>query len=227
MLPRMGPESDKKGRLLPVSFGSGRSRPAGGTYSHVSSSQPPRDTFSGTCKYNPTLNDGPTPPVGTHAIPPRVVVGWLSLTTLVPITMFMEAAAGAMMPATRLELPNGLLTTVIVRWPASVTPFTITVKVVRVPAVVPVNQTVYVPGTTISLTVPNVPALVPPDRVKPKALLLKPCTALPALSLTTTITLSVLPAATTGWLKRNEDNVALIDGLPIVNWSAADTAEVP
>src|SRR5258707_772991 len=76
------------------------------------------------------------------------------------------------------------------------TPLTVVVRVLAVPTVVAVKTTVYVPSVAVSLTVPNVPTLVPPERLKPKALLLRPLMALPAASLTVMVTRSVLPLTT-------------------------------
>jgi hypothetical protein len=45
----------------------------------------------------------------------------------------------------------------------------------------------------VSVTLPNVPALVPPARLKLKALLLRPLMAFPAASMTTRVTVSPLP----------------------------------
>ena len=73
------------------------------------------------------------------------------------------------------------------------TPLTVAVRVLAVPAVVPVKVAVYVPGVAVAVTVPKVPALVPPARVKPKALLARPLTALPVVSSTTMVSRSVLP----------------------------------
>src|SRR5258707_877777 len=50
-------------------------------------------------------------------------------------------------------------------------------------------------------TAPNVPALVPPDRLRPKAALVRPVTAFPVASLTVIVTTSEPPEKTVGAAK--------------------------
>src|SRR4051794_37066248 len=92
---------------------------------------------------------------------------------------------------------------------ARLTPLTVAVRVLAVPAVVAVNVAVYVPFVAVSTTLLNVPALVPPDRPRPKALLFRPLTALPAPSLTTMVIRSVPPAVTVGDAKLTVEPVPL------------------
>ena len=102
-------------------------------------------------------------------------------------------------------------TTWTVGWLPSATPFTVTVSVAVEPAVVPVKLAVYVPAVAVAVAVPNVPLLVPPDRAKANALLANPLMALPAASLTTIVTRSVLPEVTVDAAKLAEELDALTE----------------
>jgi hypothetical protein len=87
----------------------------------------------------------------------------------------------------------------------------VTVKVLAVPAVVPVKVTTYVPALA-ALTAPKVPALAPPERLKAKALLGSPATALPDVSLTTTVSTSGLPEASVELAK------LAVEFAPLIVW---------
>ena len=99
----------------------------------------------------------------------------------------------------------------------SVTPLTLAVSVLAVPAVVPVKTTVYVPGVVVAETVPNVPVLTPAASAKLKALLARPLIALPAASLTRSVSRSVSPEATVDDAKLAVEVLALTD--PVVTWT--------
>jgi hypothetical protein len=92
----------------------------------------------------------------------------------------------------------------------SVTPLTLAVTALAVPALVPVKTTVYVPGVAVAETRPNLPALRPPARARPNALLPRPVIGLPLLSFTTIVSLSVRPDTTVGFAKLIEDLDPLI-----------------
>ena len=95
-------------------------------------------------------------------------------------------------------------------WVLSVTPLTLVVRVLAVPAVIPVKRVVYVPGVAVAETVPNVPEEVPPASVRLKALLASPLIGLPAASLIWRVSRSVLPEATVGDAKPTSELVGLI-----------------
>ena len=60
------------------------------------------------------------------------------------------------------------------------------------------------------VTVPNVPVLVPPERLKAKALFAKPAMAFPAASSTTMVTVSVAPDTSVDDAKLTVDFVPLM-----------------
>ena len=60
------------------------------------------------------------------------------------------------------------------------------------------------------MTVPNVPALVPLERPKLNAELVKPLITLPSASLATIVIVSVLPEATVGEARETVELLALI-----------------
>jgi hypothetical protein len=86
----------------------------------------------------------------------------------------------------------------------------VVVSVLALPARVPVNVAVYVPGVEVWLTVPNDPVLPPPPKLKLKALLFNPVTALPEASSTTIVTVSPVPEASVDEAKLTDDLLALI-----------------
>ncbi len=73
------------------------------------------------------------------------------------------------------------------------------------------------PGVEDWVTVPKVPVLVPPDRLKLKALLARPVMAFPAASSTTIVTASVVLDVFVDDAKLTEDLMPLI--APGVTWT--------
>ena len=67
------------------------------------------------------------------------------------------------------------------------------------------------------MTVPNVPALLPPDRPKLNAALVRPLIRLPSASLATIVIVSVLPDATVGEARETLELLALIGPALTVN----------
>jgi hypothetical protein len=79
----------------------------------------------------------------------------------------------------KVVAPTDPLVTWTVGWVLRATPSIVAVSVLAVPAAVPVKSAVYVPGVAVGRTSLNVPALVPPARLKLKAEVPRPLTALP------------------------------------------------
>jgi hypothetical protein len=131
-----------------------------------------------------------------------------------------------LMPVGAAGEPDAAVT-VIVGLLLSVTPLTVTVTVAAVPTVVPVKLVVYVPFVEDSVTVPKVPELVPPDRLKEKALLPRPEMIALVVSLTTIVSVSVFPVTTVDAAKLAEELPALTVCVEYLNWSALEVEEVP
>jgi hypothetical protein len=113
--------------------------------------------------------------------------------------------------------------TVMVGVVLRVTPLTFTVNVLTVPAVVPVKLVVYVPAVAEAITVLKVPLLVPPERVRVKALPARPLMGLPEVSLTTIVSRSLEPETSVELVKLA---VELI-GLTATTLTVADALVAP